>query len=239
MTERPRTNKQTTAGPANETYMKTTASPTNRTRQMSGFTLIEMIGVLAVIAILAALLLPKVFSAIADAKINNAVVSTETIKTACADHYGKYGRFNTSFGTNITAAPILTYDTNLLFEALIDKPFQTKLGTNWAIVMAKCETAATTVAAPNAAPTGTVAGESSYSLDGVGAAPVNEATGDLVMEAVLQGVAQADAQAISLRIDGPSMTPASSASGDDFAGRVKYKDASGGPTTVYIYLTHR
>jgi prepilin-type N-terminal cleavage/methylation domain-containing protein len=217
--------------------MKIKASPTNPARQASGFTLIEMIGVLAVIAILAALLLPKVFSAIADAKINNAVVSTETIKTACADHYGKYGRFNTSFGTNITAAPILTYDTNLLFEALIDKPFQTKLGTNWAIVMAKCETAATTVTAPNTDPTGTASGESSYCLDGVGGK--NQATGDLVMEAVLQGVAQADAQAISLRIDGPALTPASSASGDDFVGRVKYSNASGGPTTVYIYLTHR
>jgi prepilin-type N-terminal cleavage/methylation domain-containing protein len=217
--------------------MKITALPTNRARQTSGFTLIEMIGVLAVIAILAALLLPKVFSAIADAKINNAVVSTETIKTACADHYGKYGRFNTSFGTNITAAPILTYDTNLLFEALIDKPFQTKLGTNWAIVMAKCEAASVSPAAPNADPTGTATGESSYCLDGVSGK--NQATGDLVMEAVLQGVAQADAQAISLRIDGPALTPASSASGDDLVGRVKYKDASGGPTTVYIYLTHR
>jgi len=216
--------------------MKIRTSPANRAINQSGFTLIEMIGVLAVIAILAALLLPKVFSAIADAKINNAVVSTETIKTAVADHYGKYGKFNTSFGTNIIAAPVLKYDTNLLYEALIDKPFETKLGTNWYVVMATCDPSSGTVSAPNSAPTG-AAGEVSYSLDGKSTA--NEATGEFVMYAVVQGVAQADAHAISLRIDGSSLSALGSASGDDLRGKVKYTDAGGGPTTVYIYLTHR
>jgi type II secretory pathway pseudopilin PulG len=195
-----------------------------------------MIGVLAVIAILAALLIPKVFSAIADAKINNCVVSSETIKTALADHYGKYGKFNTAFGTNVFNAPVLKYDTNLLAEALIDKPFETKLGTNWYVVMAPCDASSGTVSAPNSAPTGG-AGEVSFSLDGKSTA--NEATGEFVMYAAIQGVAQADAQAISLRIDGPSLTTASGAAGDDLIGRVKYSNAGGGPTTVYIYLTHR
>src|SRR5438067_3084600 len=104
-----------------------TSSKISRTvqRQARAFTLIEMIGVLAVIAILAALLIPKVFSAIADAKINNAIVSSETVKTALADHYGKYGKFDTVYGTNSLSAPAWGYDTNLLFESLLDKPFQT------------------------------------------------------------------------------------------------------------------
>src|ERR1041385_2311814 len=83
----------------------------------NAFTLIEMIGVLAVIAILAAMLIPKVFSAIADAKINNTIGSAETMKTAIADHYGKYGKFDSLFGTNtltIPAAGYLGYDTNVL-----------------------------------------------------------------------------------------------------------------------------
>jgi prepilin-type N-terminal cleavage/methylation domain-containing protein len=41
--------------------MKIRTSPANRAINQSGFTLIEMIGVLAVIAILAAVLIPKVF----------------------------------------------------------------------------------------------------------------------------------------------------------------------------------
>ncbi len=46
------------------------------------FTLIEMIGVLAVIAVLAALLIPKIFESINSARLNQAVLSCQTIKTA-------------------------------------------------------------------------------------------------------------------------------------------------------------
>ena len=67
--------------------MKVNSIKTNRAAS-HGFTLIEMIGVLAVIAILAAMLLPKVFSAINDSRVNNAAVSVETIKTSATDHYG-------------------------------------------------------------------------------------------------------------------------------------------------------
>ena len=69
-------------------------------KRRKAFTLIEMIGVLAVIAILAALLIPKVFSAINDARVNGLCVTCETLKTAVADHYGKYGRLDATFGTN-------------------------------------------------------------------------------------------------------------------------------------------
>jgi prepilin-type N-terminal cleavage/methylation domain-containing protein len=213
--------------------MKINTPPIKRDTNHRGFTLIEMIGVLAVIAILAALLIPKVFSAIADAKINNAIVSAETVKTALADHYGKYGKFDTIFGTNTIFAPTFGYDTNLLTEALLDKPFQTKLGTNWSIVMATCASAATAATSP-AAPTGTGGGDCAYSLDGT---TVNNAVGQYVMEAVLEGVAEADAQAISQRLDGNNLSTQIGAT--DNLGRVKYTTAGGGATTVYIYLTHR
>jgi prepilin-type N-terminal cleavage/methylation domain-containing protein len=58
-------------------------------RKAQAFTLIEMIGVLAVIAILAALLIPKVFEAINNSRINNAAVSYNTVKAALSDHYAK------------------------------------------------------------------------------------------------------------------------------------------------------
>jgi len=192
-----------------------------------------MIGVLAVIAILAALLLPKVFSAIADAKINNAVVSTETVKTAIADHYGKYGKFDTFFGTNVITAPVTNYDMSVLFpETLIDKPFQTKLGTLWNIQMV----------AGAASGTVSAAGTGAYCLDG---GTTNNAVGQFVMQAVIFQVAEADAQAISQRLDGIGAAPggnqwSSPAMGtSDINGKVKYTANSGGAVDVSIYLTHR
>src|SRR5258708_6767763 len=158
--------------------MKLNSIITNKDKKRQAFTLIEMIGVLAVIAILAAMLVPRVFSAIADAKINNTVVSTETIKTALADHYGKYGKFDAIYGTNAITVPAgatgyPAYDQNVLMpEGLIDKIFQTRLGTNWTIQVRACLNLGVT-------PTTT---DQSYSLDGSG---TNNAAGQFVLEAVI------------------------------------------------------
>ena len=62
-----------------------TLRPSRFTRR--GFTLIEMIGVLAVIAILVALLLPKVFEIMAESKANALVAAIKTYKTAVVDYY--------------------------------------------------------------------------------------------------------------------------------------------------------
>ena len=108
-----------------------------RRQATRAFTLIEMIGVLAVIAILAALLIPRVFSAINDARVNSACVNIETVKTALADHYGRYGKFDQLYGTNVTTlnAPVTgvvpNYDGLILIpEGLLDKPFATKIASS-------------------------------------------------------------------------------------------------------------
>src|SRR6266566_3648460 len=97
----------------------------NRKSARKGFTLIEMIGVLAVIAILASLLIPKIYEAINNARVNNAIVSYNTIKTAFADHYAKWGSITCTNGVQVTAPAVLTnYDTKvLLLESFLDKPF--------------------------------------------------------------------------------------------------------------------
>ncbi len=195
------------------------------TPKAKAFTLIEMIGVLAVIAILAALLVPKVFAAINDARINSACVSIETIKTATADHYGKYGKLNSLWGTNDLGTPISNYATNVLMaEELIDKPFSVKIGggdpsTNSVIELV---TGSSSVGSPGG-----------YALDG--GASSSTANAAAVVEAVMYGVAAQDAKDLNDRIDGQTMGAAVGQT--DSRGRVQY--AGGNPTTVYVYITHR
>lgn len=207
-------------------------------RSIGAFTLIEMIGVLAVIAILASMLIPKIFEAINSARINNTVQSYNAIKTGVLDHYGKYGAINfvgvPAPGGATTAAQLAAYDTQvLLAESLIDKPFRSRVGTNW-VIHAVAGSAATI--APNAA-----AGNGAYDLDGdagAGGTSANDAApAAFVVEAVINAVATADAIEISERLDGPTLSVANG--GADALGRVKYAAPVGGLTDVYIYICHR
>ena len=202
-------------------------------RRNQGFTLIEMIGVLAVIAILAAVLIPKVFEAINNSKVNNTAMSINTVKTGIADHYAKYGSLVSSNGIAMVA-PLNNFDNILVTEGFMDKPFQVKISaitggvTNHVEVVA----AATAATDPNAA-------NASYNLDGTGAAgAMNKAIGSAVAQAVIPGVTENDAKDLNDRLDGPSLGTAIGT--DDLLGRVKYAAAGANPTTtVYVYLTHR
>jgi prepilin-type N-terminal cleavage/methylation domain-containing protein len=212
--------------------MKLKSSEITGLRKLArAFTLIEMIGVLAVIAILAALLIPKVFGAINDARINSAVVGAQTVKTALIDHYGKYGRWDSVNGTVMPSfgTPFGGYDTNVLMaESLLEKPFATKVGTNSWIEVDACPAANTTV---------TGGPGTGYNLSGNGT--TSETSGQYVVEAVITSVTEADAQAISQRIDGPALSVVGTNGVPDYRGRVKYgAPGPDGTTTVYIYLAH-
>jgi prepilin-type N-terminal cleavage/methylation domain-containing protein len=61
-----------------------------KTNSSKAFSLIEMIGVLAIIGILASVVAPKVFDAIRDAKITAAVAVHSAIKSATVDYSRKY-----------------------------------------------------------------------------------------------------------------------------------------------------
>ena len=56
-----------------------------------GFTLIEMIGVLAVVAVLAAMVLPKVFDVIAESRVNALAASVKAYETAVTKYYSDIG----------------------------------------------------------------------------------------------------------------------------------------------------
>jgi prepilin-type N-terminal cleavage/methylation domain-containing protein len=192
--------------------MKTTQHHNKR----AGFTLIEMVGVLAVIAILAALLVPKIFAAINESRLNNAIGSFNTVKTAAISHFAKTGSFPVG----------ADYDATLLSAGLLEKPFECKL----AATSADAEVI-TSVDTDN--PTD---GKGDFDLDGNGTFDEVPA-GSSVVQIKLVGVKPDDAWELSKRIDGDGMS-AANATSNDLKGRVVY--AASGPTyTVYVYLAHK
>ena len=197
--------------------------------------MIEMIGVLAVIAILAAMLIPRVFQAVDTARVTSTMVACETVKTAAIDHYGRQGRLDVMFGTNIAmpANGIFTgYDIAVLLpEGLLEKPFTVRLAgappgggdptTNCVVEL---------VRAPQAG--GTFGG---YMLDGVTMATTNA---QYVLEAVIHNCSIADAKELNDRVDGVGLG-AGDLSSQDNKGKIEYAAPVGGTTDVYVYLTHR
>src|SRR5436853_7309385 len=73
-----------------------------------GFTLVELIRVMAVIAILTAMLIPKIFDAINSSRIEHAAAAVNTMRTARASHCSKYGAFSDSPGQFFTPTGLAT-----------------------------------------------------------------------------------------------------------------------------------
>jgi len=194
-------------------------------RQSRGFTLIEMIGVLAVVAILASLLIPKIYEAIDNARLSHTVMSVQTMKTAVLEHYAKFLSLNSSNGTPlIVPGSYRNFDSVLLAEGLIDKPFAPKLGTNATIQLVD-------VSQPSGDAT-----KGDYDLDGDGNGDMSGA--NFVVEAFISSVTQAEARALNDLLDGPSLGEApNNRNATDAAGRVVY-NKTGAFFDVHIYLTH-
>lgn len=211
-----------------------------------GFSLIEMIGVLAIIAILAAVIVPKVFSTIASSRVTNAVASINTIKSAVTEFSGKYGTIPTTNGNS-------RIDDLLVTDGLLDTRFLIKIGnqpTNPAIVGATwtrsssnwtssggsnqnsqsriiCQTSNTT--------TPSTANGRNFRLDGTTDLPAQSR----VVSAIIPNARISEARELSLRIDGETMSEPDTSTADNI-GRVAYRTANGqGFTTVYVYVAHQ
>jgi prepilin-type N-terminal cleavage/methylation domain-containing protein len=197
-----------------------------RQRLTGGFTLIEMIGVLAVIAILAALLIPKVTSAISDARINSTVGSYQTVQTAAAGHYAKYGAFNVTNNSTIgngsvyTAIPLTNFDTVLIAEGFLDQPFGVKVGTASLLQV--------------------VAGGGCYSGAGykLNGTTVGTSGNAFTVEALIHGVSQQDAYDVASRIDS-TLLSATAASTNLVGARCVYTNNVSGLGDMYLYVNGR
>ncbi len=204
-----------------------------------------MIGVLAIIAVLAVIIVPKVFSTIASSRITNAASSVGAIKTAVAEFAGKYGTL-----------PLTTNNSridDLLFtDGLMEGRYVVKIGTQpgnpppagatwtraagaWTETGGTVQTAQSRIIclASNPTPLPSAAAGANFRLNGVANLP----TGARVIAAVLVNVTTNEAREVSLRIDGETNTPALGAA--DNVGKVAYAAPVAGLTTVYIYIAHQ
>lgn len=216
-------------------------------RRRSGFSLVEMIGVLAIIAILAVIIVPKVFATIQSSRVTSTVASTSSMRTAVTDFAGKYGTVPFSTANN-------RIDDLLVTTGILDTRFASKLGTQppvpalvggtwsnatgtWVPTGGVSQAAQTRLIclATNVASVPGANG-SNYRLDGA----TNLPTGARVVSAVIPGVSLNDARELSLKIDGDAMTQAVGSAAADVLGKVAYAaPGAAGTTTVYIYLAHQ
>jgi prepilin-type N-terminal cleavage/methylation domain-containing protein len=226
------------------TQMRFIPKNTPLTRRRSrGFSLIEMIGVLAIIAVLAVVIVPKVFSTISASRVTGAVGSVEAVKTATADFVGRYGTIPVTTANS-------RVDDLLLAAQYLDSRFVSKIGTPpsnpalagavwtyangaWAaaggvsqVTQTRVICLASTAVAPSAA------NGANFQLDGINNLPV----GSLVISSAFVNVTASDAQSLSLKIDGDSLSAANLVAADN-SGKVVYAAPNAaGLTTVYVYI---
>jgi prepilin-type N-terminal cleavage/methylation domain-containing protein len=217
-----------------------------KNRRQSGFSLVEMIGVLAIIAILAVIIVPKVFSTIASSRITNAVGSANSMKASVSEFVTRYGT------VPISGAGAARFDDLLVTTGILEQRFLTKLGTQpgstlpaaavwsrnattgaWAATggtshatQSRLISMTSTAAAPGAG--------TNYQLDGTNNLP----TGSRVVSVVIPGLTAAEARELSVRIDGDVGSQINTGTADT-AGKVVYTAPATGTYTAYIYLAHQ
>jgi len=217
-------------------------------RSLHGFTLIEMIGVLAIIAILAVIVVPKVFSTIAGSRVTSAVASINSMRSAVTEFAGRYGTIPVTTANS-------RIDDLLMTAGMLDTRFSVKIGTQPASPIVAGATWANTTGTWQTTNAGTsqatqsriicststavapsTAAGANFRLDGA----TNLPAGSLVVAAVLVNITGAEARDLSLRIDGDSNSQTVATTADN-AGKVVYAapNAATGLTTAYVYLAHQ
>ncbi len=195
----------------------------NSKKTMKGFTLVEMIGVLAVIAILAGMLIPKIFESIRSARINATLAAYNTLKAAALENFAKWGKFATTSGGLYVGN---SFDGILFAEGRIEARAYDKIPIAVTNSTSYVQLSVTTSLGNNG---------SGYNLDGTGGI---DTTNAYLCELVIIGAPAKDAQELSMRLDGLSLSQTSGTLGDSL-GRVEYTAPTAGKVNVYMYIAHQ
>jgi prepilin-type N-terminal cleavage/methylation domain-containing protein len=213
----------------------------HRTRLLPpGFTLIEVIGVVAVIAILAAVLTPRVVSVISRGKVSATAQSLGSLKSATADYVAKNGSVPTRSGTGATNSAVSTgrFDADLIVGGFTEKLFACSIGTqtfDGSALTGRTHVRSLSAVSSSSvtAPTASVGGDN-FDLDR-DSGTADFTAGQMVVSAFIPGVALSDAIALNKILDGDENT----GTGADTTGRCMYSAAASDNTvTVYIYVAH-
>lgn len=196
----------------------------------------ELIGVLAIVATLSALLVPQVLGVISRSRVLDAVGAYNSIKSGAITYAAKHGLLGDANGRalDLEQAPEIAahWDHEVLFKLrLIDEEFRTRIATGVAVQVRATVPAGT-------APDG---GNAAYNLLGLDGSPNLTAGAKHVLDVHLTEVLLDDARELNRHLDGDFNQLGETAAGTDLRGRVKY-DFSASPTPgmgdVYLYLTH-
>ncbi|MDX8413746.1 MAG: prepilin-type N-terminal cleavage/methylation domain-containing protein, partial [Mariprofundales bacterium] len=164
---------------------------TNQLHRQRGFTMIEMIGVLAVIAILASIVAPKIFDAINESKINTFASNIQAVQTAVASYYKDTGTLPSTTTKLITDTatgwngPYLDKNVTEMFSSI----------------------SAGTITFTNSTPSGT----NNFDIDGDGNGDYTAKS--TILELDFSAMSVADARAVSGVIDGDKANDTTGSSG--------------------------
>ncbi len=216
-----------------------------RSAPIRAFTLVEMIGVLSIVAILASLIVPRVFQIIDEARYNSASASCNSVRAAINEYYGRYGKLGGPNGSDLGIATpgaiSEDWDSQCLVPAgFLESPFvvrignrkhgQSEGGSRIRVINIRNNVEGTPVASDAAS-----LELGAYNRNGIGA--TNDVLGGWVVEACIEEVDNREAMALNHRLDGDVLGV--DVGLNDEAGRVKYFVGPSGLASVRVYLSHR
>ncbi len=212
----------------------------HNSRKLShGFSLIELIGVLAIIGILAGIIVPKVIQATARSKVTSTAASYNSLKTATADYFGKNGVFPDRSGTGATNGAVANgrFDADLIAGGFAEKLFTCGIGSqlNDASNLRNRTHVRSLDTVSNGAVTITAnAGGDNFDLDG-NASTADFTAGSKIVALMIPDTAVPDAIELNRMLDNETADGTTA----NLTGRCIFSaPANNGTTTVYLYVAH-
>lgn len=202
-------------------------------KRRGGFTLIEMIGVLAVIAILAAMVAPKIFKVINDSRVTRMAGDIRGISAGVADWYKDVRTLNPLHATTgaIVTGDNTTWNTQLFTSGGVTAGLWARWQGPYIEDLSAINSIGSTATIENCAATAAaVASGTCVGVDFDGDGATDVAAGRRIVWLVLQNVADADFQSLDDIMD-PGQT-ALTAAQRQARGKVKWD----GTSVLRVYL---